>query len=260
MLRLAYEHGKLARVPIVRKLREAPPRAGFFEPAQYEAVRRLLRADLQVAVTIAYTYGWRLRSEVLRLERRQLDLEAGTLRLDPGTTKNAEGRLVYLTPELGRLLGEQLERIRAAERKAGRIIPYLFPYLSGRRRAGRRRQDFRKAWAAACIAAGYFRVVPVLDAAGQPTVDKAGTPIVVKEPTKLVHDFRRTAVRNLVRAGVSERVAMSVTGHKTRAVFDRYDIVSPGDLQEATRRLAGHVSGHVPAASLDGHAVSGEDR
>jgi hypothetical protein len=53
---------------------------------------------------------------------------------------------------------------------------------------------------------------------------------------------------------------MSVTGHKTRAVFDRYDIVSPGDLQEATRRLAGHVSGHVPAASLDGHAVSGEDR
>jgi integrase len=91
MLRLAYEQGKLVRLPVVRKLREAAPRDGFFERDQYLAVRRRLRPDLQVAVAIAYTYGWRMRSEVLRLERRQLDLEAGTLRLDPGTTKNDEG-------------------------------------------------------------------------------------------------------------------------------------------------------------------------
>ena len=56
--------------------------------------------------------------------------------MDPGTTKNDEGRLVYLTPDLVRLVGEQLERIRVVERKTGRIIAYLFPYLSGRRRAG----------------------------------------------------------------------------------------------------------------------------
>jgi integrase len=235
MLRLAYEHSKLARLPVIRKLKESAPREGFFERAEYEAVRRRLKPDLQTAIAIAYRFGWRVQ-EILGLERRHLDLEAGTLRLDPGTTKNDEGRLVYLTPDLVRVLGEQLERIRAVERKTGRIIPFLFPYLTGRRRTGQRRRDFRKAWAKAC--------------------EKA------RVPGKLRHDFRRTAVRNLVNAGVPEKVAMTITGHRTRSVFDRYHIVSPADLQAATRRLAeadGHVSGHVRPPSLDGRAVSTEN-
>jgi integrase len=70
------------------------------------------------------------------------------------TTKNDEGRVVYLTPELARLLSEQLERVRTVERKTGRIIPYVFPYLSGRRRIGQRRRDFRKAWDKVCEQAG----------------------------------------------------------------------------------------------------------
>lgn len=111
MLRLAYENGKLLRLPVIRKLKEAAPRSGFFEREQYEAVRRHLPADLQVAAAIAYTYGWRMQSEVLALERRQLDLEAGTLRLDPGATKNDEGRVVYRTPDLKVLLAAQLERV-----------------------------------------------------------------------------------------------------------------------------------------------------
>jgi integrase len=207
MLRLAYENGKLLRLPILHKPKDGAPREGFFEREQYEAVRRHLKPeDLQVAAAIAYTFGWRMQSEVLALELRHVDLEAGTLRLAPGTTKNDDGRVgFYLTPELKALLRAQVERVRAAERKSARIIPYVFPYRSGPRRLGQRRRDFRKAWAAACKAAGV--------------------------PGMHRHDFRRTAVRNMANAGVPERVAIKVTGHKTRAVFDRYHIVSPGDLK-----------------------------
>jgi integrase len=121
-LRLAYENGKLLRLPIIRQLEAAAPRSGFFERDQYEAVRRHLPADLQVAVTIAHTYGWRMQSEVLPLELRQLDLEAGTLRLDPGSTKNDDGRLVYLTAELAALLGAQVARVMDLMRKRGAVI------------------------------------------------------------------------------------------------------------------------------------------
>jgi integrase len=216
MLRLAYENNKLMRLPIIHKLTPKPPRQGFFEWEQYEAVRRYLQPDHQVATAIAHTYGWRMQSEVLTLERRQLDLRAGILRLEPGTTKNDDGRVVYLTPELTSLLAAQVERVRALEREMGQIIPYLFPHLKGVHR-GKRIQDFKRAWQTACEKAGCARM--------------------------LRHDFRRTAVRNMVNLGVPERVAMKVSGHRSRTVFDRYHIVSPGDLQEVARKLTGTTLG-----------------
>ena len=235
MLRLAYEAGKLLRLPVIRKLKEAAPRSGFFEREAYGAVRRHLPGDLQVAIAIEFAFGWRCQSEVLTLELRQLDLEAGTIRLDPGSTKNDEGRVVYLPPDLKAQLAAQVERVRALERRTGRIIPYLFPHLRGRFE-GTRIRDFRKAWATGCRRAGV-----------------AG---------RLRHDFRRTAFRNMVNAGVAERVAMTVTGHKARAVFDRYHIVSPGDLQDVARRLAaadGHVPGHVRPAAVDRSVATPHD-
>lgn len=149
MLRLAYENEKLLRLPVIRRLKENGPRQGFFEREQYEAVRRLLRPDLQVAVAVAYTFGWRMQDEVLTLERRQVDLEAGMLRLEPGTRKNNEGRLVYLPAELEIALREQIACVQALERQAGRIVPWLFPHLKGPWR-GERIRDFRKAWKTAC--------------------------------------------------------------------------------------------------------------
>jgi integrase len=232
MLRLAYENGKLLRLPMIRKLKEARPRQGFFEYDQYEAVRRHLRPHLQVATAIAYAFGWRTQSEVLTLERRQLDLATGTIRLEPGTTKNDDGRVVYMPPDLKALVAAQVERVRALERQTGRIVPYLFPHLSGRLR-GQRIGDFRKAWVTACKKAGV-----------------AG---------RLRHDFRRTAVRNMVNRGVVERVAMTVTGHKTRAVFDRYHIVSPADRQDVARKLTGIISGITDPSTLDARAVTREN-
>ena len=168
--------------------------------------------------------------EVLTLELRQIDLNAGTIRLDAGATKNNEGRLVCLPPDLKALIAEQVKGVLALEREMGRIIPYLFPHLSGWFR-GRRIRDFKWAWATACRKAGVAAM--------------------------LRHDFRRTAVRDLVNAGVPERVAMKVTGHKTRSVFDRYHIVSPADLQDMARRLSpGIVSGIASRGTVDRSSLS----
>jgi integrase len=143
--------------------------------------------------------------------------------------KNDEGRVVYLTPELTSLLAAQVERVRALEREVGRIIPALFPHLRGRHK-GKRIQDFKRAGHSACR--------------------KAECPGMSR------HDFRRTAVRTMVNKRVPERVAMMVTGHKTRNVFDRYHIVSPTDLQDVARKLTGTFAGTGDHIGLDAHRLS----
>jgi hypothetical protein len=112
---------------------------------------------------------------------------------------------------------------------SGRIVPFVFAHATdgpldpktGRRRqvAGERVRDFRRAWGTPCVVAGLYRtqIVP-----GK----KPGTTKVRKLSVMLRHDFRRT-VRYLVNDGTPEKVAMTITGHGTRSVFDRYHIVAP---------------------------------
>ncbi len=87
---LATKSGKLLTRPHIPMLKENNVRKGFFEQAEFEALRCLLSPPLQALITFAYITGWRIKSEVLGLEWRQVDFKAGTVRLDPGTTKNDE--------------------------------------------------------------------------------------------------------------------------------------------------------------------------
>ncbi len=217
-LRLALQAGKVLQVPHVPMLRERNVRTGFFEREQFESVRKHLPDEIRPLVTFAYCTGWRVPSEVRPLQWKHVDWQAGTVRLDVGATKNDEGRTFPfdVLPELRQVLETQRADADRLQRQ-GVLCPYVF------HRDGQPIRSFRGAWAKACKAAGV--------------------------PGRIPHDFRRTAVRNLVRAGVPERVAMQLTGHKTRSVFDRYDIVNEADLRGAVAKLATLASGTIVGQS-----------
>jgi Phage integrase family len=145
---------------------------------------------------------------VMPLQWRQVNLAAGVVRLEPGTTKNDEGRQFPFgkLPELQQMLTLQRRRTNEVQTRTGKSVPWVF------HRNGIPIRDFTKIWRIACRAA-----------------DVAG---------RIPHDFRRTAVRNLERAGVSRSAAMKLTGHKTESVYRRYAIVSESDLAEGVQKLA----------------------
>ena len=208
MFSLAVKGERLHRAPHIGMLQEHNVRSGFFEDHQYEAVRAHLPAYAQPVVTFAYITGWRVRSEVLTLQWHQVDFNAGIVRLDPGTSKNLEGRTFVMTPELRATLEQQRAVTEEKQKKTGSIIPWVFH----RTKRGRPLKGFRKAWLQACIDAGVTG--------------------------RILHDFRRTAVRNLERAGVPRSVAMQMVGHKTESVYRRYAIVDEAMLRDAAAKLA----------------------
>ncbi len=200
MFYLAYHSTprKIHQVPNFPRLDENPPREGFVDDAQYG---RLCKACtelwIRALLAAAYTFGFR-KGELLGMRVRQVDLLNRTITLDPGTTKNKKGRVVKMTEEVYRLLTECVRNKKPEH--------YVFT-----REGNSPVRDFRRAWAKLCAAAGLQE--------------------------RLFHDLRRSAVRNMVRSGVSEQVAMKISGHMTRAVFDRYDITSEADLAEAAHRI-----------------------
>jgi integrase len=203
--RLAAEVDKYhGRIPKIRMLQEHNVRSGFFDDAMIDAVTGRLPAALQPVVTFAYVSGWRVQSEVLPLEWRHVDRQKEEVRLDPGTTKNQAGRVFPFTDTLRELFATLWTEHEALQ-KAGTICPYVF------HRNGTRIKTFKRAWQAACEGAGY--------------------------PGRILHDLRRSAVRNMERKGLSRSVAMQLTGHKTESVYRRYAITSEADLREGVDRL-----------------------
>jgi integrase len=196
-LNLVLQAQKIYHKPFIPMLKANNIRRGFFEYPQFIAVREALPEHLRPVVTFAFLTAWR-KEEVLSLQWHQVDPEEGLIRIEPGITKGEEGRQIFLNRELRFVLKTQWTNRRAD-------CPYVF------HRAGRPMKGFRRSWE---------RAVRETSLTG-----------------KLFHDFRRTGVRNMIRSMVPERVAMAISGHKTRSVFDRYHIVSDTDLREAARRI-----------------------
>ena len=198
---------KINIIPYIPMLHENNSRKGFFEHGEFIALRDALPQYLKLFVTFGYNTGWR-HSEIANLKWSQVDLVNGIVRLEVGETKNDEARTFYLDEELK----EKFQDLYESRKTGGYISPFVFLNHTGTDRIKR----FDKAWKKACRDAGIG--------------------------VRLFHDFRRTAVRNMVRAGVPERVAMMVSGHKTRSVFDRYNIVDDKDLVTATKSLTEYLS------------------
>ena len=203
MFQLAVRSRQLPECPVFpERLEENGPRQGFFEHAEYAAVRQQLPAPYQDVLDFAYYSGWRKR-EILDLRWDEVDEAGEVVRLSPHRSKTRVGRVLPISPPIAAVLAR-----RRTTRRAGDMRVFHRDDVTVR--------AWRTAWPAACRQAGV--------------------------PGRLLHDCRRTTARNLVRAGVPERVAMQWTGHKTRAVFDRYNIVQEAELHEAGTRLLAYLA------------------
>ena len=208
MLRLGVLAGKLERRPEVPMLADSSARKGFLERPQLDAVVAALDEAFRAPVLVAYWTGWRTRSEVLSRRWAHVDLAAGWLRLDPGETKNDLGRNYPLTGELLEVFKGLRKRTTAVELKLGRTVEAVF-HREGRPILYR---QLLRAWRRACRDAGV-----------------AG---------RLLHDMRRSAVRNLERAGVPRSTAMALVGHETEGIYRRYAITDSAMLIDGAKKLA----------------------
>lgn len=202
MFHLAIRLERIGTMPhFPERLEENPPRQGFFEHGEYLKVRRHLPASYRDVLDFAYYSGWR-RREITELTWAEVDLPGGVIRLAPSRSKTKVSRVLPISTPLRKVLQR-----REKKRTTGDHLVFKHDGVTVR--------QWRAAWPNACRKAGV--------------------------PGRLFHDCRRTAARNLIRAGVPERVAMLLTGHKTRCVFDRYNIVNERELTTAGERLVDYL-------------------
>lgn len=217
--RLAVRHKRLSGGPTITLLVENNARQGFVEPATFAEIAEHLPAPLADVAGFAHGTGWR-KSEVLTLAWSHVDRARGMITLRREHSKNAEPRILPLTPILAELIERRWQARTVTRSDGGTVLADLEFHRSGQRIG-----SFRKAWAAACEAAGVGGL--------------------------LFHDLRRSAVRNFERAGVSQAVAMKITGHETASVGRRYRIVDERDLRDALAKTeaaaaADHAATVVP--------------
>jgi integrase len=202
-LRLAWKAGTLARAPYIPMTPERNARQGFFEHAEHVAIMTNLPAAHADVASFGFLTGWRL-GEILGLKWSDVDDEAVRL----ADSKNGEPRTF---PLRGGVV-DVMKRRNAAREYETPEGPEKSEWVF--HVGGFRLWDFDSTWRKAREAAGHA--------------------------ARLFHDYRRTAVRDLIRSGVSQAVAMRWTGHKTAAVFTRYNITATEDLEHAADLLAGY--------------------
>jgi integrase len=205
MLTIAQQDRKIQVAPKIHFMNEPDARQGFLELQKFEELLALLPTHLRPLVSLLYYCGVRV-GEAQQIQWDQVDLDTRLIRLQSDQTKNKEARLIPLPSPLIAILREM-------KPKKGFVFDAT---------------NLRNEWQIACAACGLGKRDLITPDEGYPWYKYEGL---------LIHDLRRSAVRNLVRAGVQENVAMKITGHKTRAVFDRYNITSTADITDAMRRV-----------------------
>src|SRR5260370_10227608 len=219
-LRLALQKGQIVRMPSMpaRLSEKENVRKTFFEKSELDALLPHLPEPLDDMARFGFATGWR-RGELLYLTWAAVSKDE--IRL--GTTKNGQPRSLPLDAELKELV----ERRRKAREYVTRTGVGLSAYVFHRNGKPISRNLFGKQWRTACVKAGLGRRVK----------NQSG---VLCYEGKTFHDFRRTAARNMIRAGVPQSIAMRVIGHQTDAMFNRYDITDNRDklaALEAVRRF-----------------------
>lgn len=199
--------GDVSEAPHIEMLPEDNAREGFLDDAQFASVLTKAESPLREILVVAFCTGWRLRS-ILNLRWASVDLAAGLLRLPANETKNRKATAFPLAPfpDLKAALETRLAETKEVERRCARIVPHVF------HRNGEPVKSIRKGWESARKTAGI--------------------------PGRLIHDFRRTAVRNLKRQGWSDSEVMAMVGFKTLSIMFRYNITTEEDILRKASTLA----------------------
>lgn len=219
MLVVAVRNKKLKRAMICEFPRldeSASIRQGFIEDGDRAKLLEGSELWFRAMVETGRTFGWR-KTELLNLRVSQVDLLARSVRLAPGTTKNKAGRIAFLPESLYLLIRECCHGKKPDD--------YVFT------RDGKRIVDFRRTWHNACVRAGLGHWQCRCGAEVDrdlccPECERSFPLSRLVYRGLIFHDLRRSGVRAMVRSGISEKVAMRISGHKTRSIFDRYDICS----------------------------------